>query len=332
MLLVCAALLAARPAFASEQALQAILDEANDLKDGDACDGAVPLYDEVISRADADAPIRGYALYNRAVCEELLDSPDAARRTYGEVLAGPRTWEVRRDALFRRGLLEVLREGDLRGALRDLRLARKGATPLDAAIVDLQVARASFLLRRPQKAARLVARAAAVIESARDEDADRRGTPLDWYVGEAAALRGDLWLRAGAAVPLTVRGAGRVTKRIEKRAAFLESAQSFYVLAIEAGRAPWSQHALLQMGRGYATVAAELQALRASIERGEGTLTTTERAALAAWLEPRIAGQLRKATESWLLCARVETEIGGAPLIGSSCRAEIDAVVRRQER
>ena len=98
-------------ASAQTMALDAIFEEANDLKDGDACDAAVPLYDEVVLRADARSQLRGWALYNRGICQEQLGDEAGAREAYDTLVAeGPA--DLRRDARFRLGLVQILSGGD----------------------------------------------------------------------------------------------------------------------------------------------------------------------------------------------------------------------------
>ncbi len=317
-------------ALGQQVALEAILQEANDLKDGDACDGAVPLYTEVVDRLPADSPMRAYALYNRAVCLEELGTPELSTASYDVLIREATLPDLTTDARFRRGLLVVLFGGDVAGARRDFEGIRHRTKGIDRALVDLQLARLDLLGGRPRAATRRVARAGKSIEGARGTDIDRRGTPLDWYLGEARLTQGDIWLLAAEAVPFALKGPTRVTKRIARRAEYLGNAESFYVTAIETGEAPWSQQALLQLGRGYLSAADALAEL--FIEAGTpspGPPSPTARAALARWLEPRIEAQLRKAADSWVLCLQVQTEIGGAPSQAQACREGVDELVER---
>jgi len=317
-------------ASAQQVALEAILQEANDLKDGDACDGAVPLYTEVVDRVSPDSPLRAYALYNRAVCFEELGSPELSTASYDLLIEDATLPDLAVDARFRRGLLVVVHGGDTAAARRDFQSIRQRATGIDRALVDLQLARLDLAAGRPRAAARRVARASESIEGARGTDVDRRGTALDWYAGEARLTQGDIWLQAAEAVSLALKGPIRVTKRITRRAEYLANAERFYVATIEAGKAPWSQQALLQLGRGYVSAADALAQL--FVEAGTpspGPPSRTARAALERWLEPRIDAQLRKAADAWVLCLQVQTEIGGAPLQAQACQQGVDELVDR---
>lgn len=318
------------PARAQQVALDAILQEANDLKDGDTCDGAVPLYDEVVDRARPESPLRAYALYNRGVCHEELAAPALAKASYDLLIADATLAPLTVDARFRRGLLVILNGGDAAAARRDFDVARRTARGVDRALVDLQLARLDLLARRPRAATRRVVRALTIIEAVEDPDVDRRGTALDWYVGEAALTKGDVWLQAAGRVSLDLRGPTRVTRRIARRARYLSNAERFYVDAVAAGRAPWSQEALLQLGRGYLSAADALDDLLT-----QARLPSTAppggaaRSALAAWLEPRVEAQVRKAADAWVLCLQVQTEIGGAPSQARACREGVDELVGR---
>ena len=318
-------------ASAQTMALDAIFEEANDLKDGDACDAAVPLYDEVVLRADARSQLRGWALYNRGICQEQLGDEAGAREAYDTLVAeGPA--DLRRDARFRLGLVQILSGGDAAVARAHLVAARRGTRGVDRALVDLQLGRLDLDAGRPRRATRRVVRVAATLERARPEERDRRGTHLDWYLGETELLRGDIWLDAAADISLALDGQGRVTHRIAARAEALANAEVFYVRAIEAGHAPWGQIALLHLGHGHRGAAMELDGLRAeAASSASSRVGPTERAALIAWLEPRIEAQLRKAADAWVLCLRVQAELGGAKREAAACQAGVDELVKRRE-
>ncbi len=323
-------LLTTGAAAAEDAALGAIVQEANDLKDADACDGAVPLYDEVVKRADPTSALRAYALYNRAVCLEELGEPQAARTSYDALITDATVPALTADARFRRGLLAILHGGDPLAARKDFEAVRRTARAADRALVDLQLARLDLDAGRPRSATRRVVRSIAVIESMRETDVDRRGTSLDWYVGEATLTQGDIWLQAAEGIPLDLRGPVRVTKRITRRAKYLNNAERFYVAAVAVGRAPWSQRALLQLGRGYLSAADALQALMIQTSAtSTGPPDEAARTALVRWLEPRVRAQVRKAADAWVLCLQVQTELGGAPEQGQICREGVDALVER---
>lgn len=314
---------------AQQVAIDAMLQEANDLKDGDACDGAVPLYDEVIARAEIGTPAWGWALYNRGVCHEELGDPQSAAATYTALIDDGTDAALVSDARFRRGLLVIVHGGDTSAARTDFRAAARGRRGVDRAILDIQFGRLDLDAGRPRAAARRAATAARVLDAEREENPDRRGGRFDWFGAQVALLQGDIWLDAAARVSLRLKGPVRVTKRITRRAEYLGNAETFYVRAIGLGCAPWSQEALLQLGNGYRAAAEALAALLDEARTSPGGPSEAERLALAHWLEPRVDAQLRKAADAWVLCLQVESEIGGAPDRAEACQAGVDELVER---
>ncbi len=335
VLSLAAVALAPRLADAEERpdaAHAALLDEANALKEVDACDGALPLY-ETLAR-DAAPPVSWFARYNGAVCYELLARPDMARTHYSALVGGSEVPQgLLADALFRRALLDVVPGRVTAQAREDLaRLRRLRTSSLDRALVDLQLARLDSLSGRDRAAFRRVLRVGRVLETAGDDrERDRRGAPLDWYRAEAAVVRGTLWRNRAAATPLSLAPRGRITQRIRARAEALAQAEGHY--AVAAGLpSPWAPRALLDLGDAWREASEALAALLEEARAAAGKRPRDAAlAALVGWLGPRVPAQFRKALDAWKLCIESSRVLGMGGDLAGRCQASIDAIVDRDE-
>lgn len=303
-----------------------LLDEANDLKDGDACDAALPLYEQLFSHPDPD--VTDAARYNAAVCLEWLGRPAEARSHYDALVQDSRA--LRPDALFRRALLDVVPGSPTREARRDLRRARRlSRDPLAKALIDLQLARLDSLEGR-SSTRRLVRAGEALATAGDDAERDRRGAPLDWYRGEAALVRATLFLAEAEGTDLGLRGRGLVTERMKSRSDALATAEGHVADAVAAGRGPWPQMALRDLGDAWLATAEALEALHLEASAWEGRRPTRPEAlALAAFLEARLDAPWGKARHAYELCVQAELELGDAPSVGQACRERLDALAER---
>jgi len=312
---------------AEQSSPQALFAEASDLKDGDACDAAIPLFEQV---ASLGGDLGAFAQYNAGVCAEELGDPESARGAYTAVVKGNSLPEgLLASALFRRALLDVVPGLDSREARRDLQRARRlAANALERAQVDLQLARLDSLSGRRTSAVNRVLRVGKALEAAGDDgDRDRRGASLDWFRAEAAVVRGTLWRSEAASIRLTLRPRKTVTKRIAQRAEALAKAEAHYTVAAGLPEI-WAPRALLDLGSGWLETAEALAGLHAAARQASADdVNDLAAAALATWLAPRLEPQMRKAAQSWQLCVQSSQVLGIAPEVGRECQMRLDTLL-----
>lgn len=327
-------LIGATPPTVGPVGLEAHFNDANSLKDAEACREALPLYAQVT--AEAASPHWAAAHYNAGVCCEELGDPVGARMHYTSILdAGEAIGSsLRADSAFRRALLDVVEAQPNAETRADLWLARRlTGEPLGRALVDLQRARLLAAGGQLRAAARVLERAALQIErlGPRDGPRDRRGRSLDWYRAEAAVLRGDLLSAFSARISLGLRAPRPVASRLRERADGVEAAQAHYLEATAVGASPWAQLALRGLGDAYAEAAGALEAVHTEAldPAAGGKPGGPARDALALWLAGRRAAPWQKAAEAYGLCRAVERELGGAPRVDAACAAALVGAIAR---
>lgn len=330
--LLCIALLAVVPQARASDDMRALFDEANVLKDGDACDAAVPLFERVAEQGAGD--VVAYARYNAGICLEGLGRADEARAHYDALVDENALPEgMLSSALFRRALLDVIPGVFTREARRDLmRVRRMESGALERAQVDLQLARLDSLSDHPRAALRRVLRAGKVLDQAGDDvERDRRGAPLDWYRAEAAVIRGTLWAQSAARTRVTLRPRGAITKRIGQRAEAMSAAEGHF--AVAAGFPfRWAPQALYDLGLAWLEASEDLHTLwMESLTYLESRPDDVTIATLAVWLEARVPPQFRKAAQSWELCVQSSQVLGMARDVAAQCQSQLDAIVGRSE-
>ncbi len=290
------------------------LDEANALKQADACAEAVLRYDEVLAEAAPGDGAWGPALYNRSVCLELLDRFDEAVLGY-DLLLRAEVFEA--DARFRRGLA-MASLGDLKAARRDFVALRSQVEAGDRLAVDVQIGALDARLGRARAAA---ARLGPAIEALRERVADQ---PTEgWYLAQALVAMGDLHGGAAAKIPLRLNVPPRVGRRLGRRAERLEIAQAFWAEAAARHEATWAAASMLHLGMAYLALARELDSLRTELlalpRRSEA------RQVLSLWLATQVPNIGRKARDGLRLCELVYTETALDDPSTRSCRQQLEA-------
>ncbi len=290
------------------------LDEANALKQADACGEAVLRYDEVLAEASPKDGTWGPALYNRSVCLELLERFDEAVLGY-DLLVRADVFAV--DARFRRGLAQASL-GNLKAARRDFVALRPQVEGGDRLVVDVQIGSLDARLGKARAAA---ARLGPTIDVLRQRSTDH---PAEgWYLAQALVAMGDLHGGAAARIPLRLNVPPRVGRRLARRAERLEIAQGFWAEATAHHEPTWAAASMLHLGEAYLALALELAALRTQLQALPRL--SDARQVLNHWLATQIPNIGRKARDGLRLCELVYTETALDDPSTRACRLELEA-------
>lgn len=284
------------------------LDEANALKQADACPEAVRRYDEVLATSVAGDGAWGPALYNRSVCLELLDRFDEALLGY-DLLVRADVFAL--DARFRRGLVQVAL-GELRAARRGFASLRPRLRGMDRLAVDVQIGALDAELGRARRAVAVLSPA---VEALREQQPE--GT---WYLAQALVAMGDLHADASRRIRLRPP---RVARRLGRRADRLATGMQFYGEASALHEPTWAAAATLHLGEAFLGLARELDELRQRLEAAPRR--TPEDQAILAFLAQQVPNTAGKARDSLRLCELVFTETGLDDASTRACRAELEA-------
>ena len=204
----------------------ALLDDAIVLAQTGACDGAVPLLEELVSRfpASAEAPT---ALFTWGQCLERFEDLDGASRRYEDLLESyPHAVEAP-DARFRHGVLALV-QGSYRAALADFR-ALRGGTPTERAILGVQLGTCHRGLGHPRRATRLLVAALEDLQAANES----------WYLAQAHVSLGDVLADAMERISMEVQGDRRQRKRLARRQDLFVRAEEHYRAAADTGFPLW---------------------------------------------------------------------------------------------
>ncbi len=315
-LLLALVLLAAAPAAAAGPDPKRHFDEANALKDGDACDEAVLRYEEFLVAAP-DSEFAPTARYNQAVCFEDLGLAAAALEAHTAVVedfsAPP---ELRADARFRIARIHtVLDENDeARRALGALAASVKSSP--DAEVIQVHLAWLDAQAGLPRAAAKRLAKAVPVLEAAHAED-ERAG--LDVHLALASLTMGDLVGRRALEVKLK-GDYERVQEALARAADAAGAAESYYVDALERRNPAWGAAATLHLG----TLYVEFHALLSSYREGLGDdkpkgWTPGQTRAMEAWLGDRLDPLLLKARQALKICVDIAAQAGESNRFTKAC-------------
>jgi len=257
-LLFCILLLAS--AARAEEEPRALFEEATTLMETGACDGALPLYDDLVARFPA-APEAPLALYNAGRCHERAEDLDAALQRYDAVLSGYRSHDAATDARFRRGLVLMELERPQEALREFLRLERAGSatTIREVAVLDAQIGACQATLGRSRLATRRLVPALEALESIDPlEDPDAR-----WYVAQVHVAMGDLLADGARRVSLQGRDHDQVRERLQRRTDLVVQARDHYAAAAAEDAPLWACAAGYKLGRlyeGYLEAVAEIPA------------------------------------------------------------------------
>ncbi len=280
-------------------------DEANALKDGDACDEAVLRYEQFIEAAP-ESELVPVARYNQAVCFEELQLAEAALEAHTAVAedfgASP---DLRADARFRVALIHVVMD-DKEEAHRTLTaLALKVKRSPEADVVQVYLAWLDSQAGRAQAAARRLSTAVPKLEAAHAED-DRRG--LDVHLALASVTMGDLVGRRALQVKLS-GSYEKLQEALARAADAAGAAESYYVNALERRDPTWASAATLHLGTLYVQFHALLGGYKEVLEEGPPKgWKVAEARALAAWIGDRLDPLLLKARQSLTICMDVAAQ------------------------
>jgi len=210
----------------TDDAPELLLAEALALAQSSACDGAVPMLEDLVARFP-DSPEAPEALYAWAECLERGDDPDEAIRRYRELLDAYPDAGRARDARFRRGVLQLV-QGAYRPALADFRSLR-GTTPTERAILDVQRGACHRGLGHPRRATRLLVNALATLQDAEEP----------WYLAQAHVALGNVLAGAMAGISMEVQGERRQRDRLQQRLALFDRAEGHFRAAADSGVPLW---------------------------------------------------------------------------------------------
>ena len=314
-------MLLAADAFASPAPMRHDFDEANALKDGDACDEAVVRYEQLLDRLPEDSALRGAARYNQAVCLEEMGLADAALEAHAQVAQDPSaTRLILRDAQFRIALIHVAR-GDDRLAWKALMgLLRESQSP-ERDVISVHLAALAARAVRRRRAAKRLTLAVPVLEAAHDVD-DRLG--LDTHMAVASLTMGDLV--AGDALRTPLRGSSEdLRAALDRIAVTVEAAQAHYVDAMRRGDPTWAAAASLHLGELFVTFHGRLFVLRQRLQRRPPPRSSkAEALALDIWLGQRGEPLLLQARQLLRLCADMPREVGAPNRFTERCAERLD--------
>lgn len=266
-----------------------LLADAVVLMETGACDGAVPLLEELVASHPRAREVPT-ALFDLGLCRERQGDLDSSLLAYGDVLHSHRRSTVFRDALFRRGLTHAAL-ADPRRALADFsRLRRTGAArdQREKAVLRLQLGACHGALGRTARAARLVVQAQETLEQVDlHEDPDAA-----WYLAQAHVVLGDLLADGMERVSLDTVDGDQQRERLARRLELFSQARDHY-LATQSYDSPlWICAAGARLGQLYERAREDLLAAPPP------SLLTEEQAALYhAELVRRTAEYLEAAAE-----------------------------------
>jgi len=203
-----------------------LLHDAALLADSGACDGAVPLLQDLVALypGSNEAP---EALFVWARCLERLDDVEGAIRRYGDVLEAYPEAAQARDARFRRGVLLLVQQSP-GPALADFRRLR-GETPTERAILELQRGACHQGLGHDRRATRLLVGALQTLE----------GSDESWYLAQAHVALGDVLAGAMDRISMQVGSERRQRERLARRTSLFDRAAAHYEAAAATGIPLW---------------------------------------------------------------------------------------------
>jgi len=302
-------------AVASED-VRSLFEQAGQLKEAGACEEAEPLYASVAEDPGAEE-LKYPALYNRAVCLEMLRRYDEAMADYSVIVDSRADRPLVRDALFRIGMIESL-QADYTGArLRFRGLLRGSSGPAERARIRIQLGDLEMQSGHPHRAAFQLRRAQRLLAAG-------SGPTEPWFAAQQQVVLGDLFSHAASRIMLKPRSPRCLVRLLERRGALLERAQRHYVAAIELHQPTWMQGATLRLGRSLLAMSREMASLEQRLADDPQTPTRVDSNHLAAWLGKQRPAMARKAHESFRLCLDVSTETGAVTRFGPACAAALD--------
>jgi len=301
--------------------VQRDFDEANTLKDGDACNEAIARYSEVLAAAEPTSRIHALALYNQAVCFETTGDLAQAKFSYDLLLTreDPEASALHSDVRFRRGLV-LIAGGQLRAARKDLVTVRRQTSDAMArARVDVQIAWIDVGSGHLARASQRLKRAVELLNQAGNQDA-----PDAYFLAQALCALGDVFVAEASRVPIHRKNPGRTVDALEKRAALIARAQAYYVAAIDQHVPTWAAAATLHLGRGFQSAADELWKL-SNAQAPSTHKRAAQHLAMQHWIRKRIPMLLRKSFEAYSVCQSLGYETGDISRFTRACSEALES-------
>ncbi len=238
-------LLAVTATTVSPRAPADLLDEARILVETGACDGALPLLEQIIADhpASPQAPV---ALYEAGRCLEATEDLDGALLSYERVLTDYRESPQCTDARFRIGMLHAVshRHREALAQFRQLRRGGAASTERERAVLGLQIGTIHAARGRPRPAIREIVPALEVLDGL-----DTRDDPeVAVYRSQAHVVLGDLASDAMQGISMDTPNATAQRRRLKLRAASMELASGHYRAAVDDEAVYWSCAAGFKMG------------------------------------------------------------------------------------
>lgn len=223
-----------------------LLEEARVLVETGACDGAMPLLEQIISDHPGaeEAPA---ALYEAGRCFEASRDPGAAVGSYERILTDYRRSPEATDASFRLGTIFATnhQHRDALALFRSLRRQGVAVTDREQAELALQIGTSLSALGRERPAIREIVPALEILDGI-----DVREDPeVSVYRSQAHVVLGDLAARAMQDISMATPNASKQRERLQQRAAAMEIASGHYRAAVDDRAVYWSCAAGFKMGQ-----------------------------------------------------------------------------------
>jgi len=292
-------------------------EEAVSLKDAGACEQAAPLFASIGEDPEVGAKRRNSARYNQAVCLELLGLFDQATAVYAAILDPNSDRSLRRDALFRIGMIESLRDDSTGAQLRFRSLLTGAEDRNERARLHIQLGSLHLEAGHRRRAARHLRRAQRQLDAA--------SSPAEpWFAAQRQVALGDLFVEAASRLRVDTGRPRRIVRQLAKRGKLLERAQQHYAAAIREHQPTWMQAATLHLGRALLSMSIEMDSGAQRLSVTLPLRRSSDFRHLASWLGKESPSMARKAHESFQLCVDVTTETGTTTRFGPQCREQLD--------